>query len=157
MSACHAGECPNSEKCSKKSKAYCPCRRIKKELRCDFMRSSEFSLPCDETCETQKSMKEKVNSSFRISFYFCCMCCSASSFPLQLHADELKKRRSKEEEEERIEAERFQKRIEGTSRRKNRGRNQHDVAETRSYASLYFIAATAVAVIFVAILYFQLS
>lgn len=74
----------------------------------------------------------------------------------QLQADEVKKRRNKEEEEARLEAERFQKRIEGTGRRKNRGRNQHDIAETHSHTSAYIIGTTMVAVIFISILYFQL-
>lgn len=65
-SVCHPGDCPDYDKCSKKTKAYCPCRRIKKEVRCDIMRAPEFSLPCDETCEVLKHQKEKVTVYLRM-------------------------------------------------------------------------------------------
>lgn len=128
-STCHVGDCPDSEKCSKKTKVYCSCRRIKKEVRCDVGRSLEFSLVCDETCQSQKSHKEKVQ------------------------AEEAKRRRAKEEEEARLEAERFQKKIEGTGRRKNRGRNLGEVAETNNHSSFFYMVIMAIAVVFVASLY----
>lgn len=133
ISVCHPGNCPDSEKCSKKAKAYCPCRRIRKEVRCDLLRSSEFLIACDDGCEAQKSQKEK------------------------LRAEEVKLLRTKDEEEARMEAERFQKRIDGSGRRKNRGRNQYDTVETGSRFSLLYIAVTAMSVVFVAIFYFQWS
>ncbi|KAK3912840.1 NF-X1-type zinc finger protein NFXL1 [Frankliniella fusca] len=129
-SLCHAGDCPDSEKCSKKTKVYCSCRRIKKEVRCDVARSSEFSLPCDETCEVQKSEKEKMQ------------------------AEEAKRRRTKEEEEARMEAERFQKKIEGSGRRKNRGRNHCDVAETNNQRTVLYSIITAIVAVFLALVYF---
>lgn len=60
MSECHDGECPDADKCSKKTKAYCPCRRIKKEVRCDILRSCDSIINCDDACKMQKSQKEKV-------------------------------------------------------------------------------------------------
>ncbi|XP_034255389.1 NF-X1-type zinc finger protein NFXL1 [Thrips palmi] len=130
---CHPGDCPDADKCAKKTKAYCPCRRVKKEVRCDILRSAEFSLPCDETCEVLKLQKEKSE------------------------VDENKKRRAKEEEEARIEAERFQKRMEGTGRRKTRNRNQNEMKDDNKRSAFFYLSVTAVVIVFVAILYFQLS
>lgn len=98
-----------------------------------MVRSLAFSLPCDELCEAQKSQKEK------------------------LQAEEARRKRTMEEEEARIEAERFQKKIDGTGRRKNRGRGQHDVTESQNQFTILNIVVGTIGAVFIAILYLQWS
>ncbi|XP_028041296.1 NF-X1-type zinc finger protein NFXL1 [Bombyx mandarina] len=50
---CHSGPCTN-QICTKKTKAYCVCRNIKKELPCNLIRDGEAKIECDESCEKKK-------------------------------------------------------------------------------------------------------
>ncbi|XP_014247363.1 NF-X1-type zinc finger protein NFXL1-like [Cimex lectularius] len=55
-SNCHKGECPNADRCRKKVKVNCKCKRIKKDVICHLKNETEIN--CDETCEALKKEKE---------------------------------------------------------------------------------------------------
>lgn len=74
-----------------------------------------------------------------------------------MQEEEAKSRRSKEEEEQRLEAERFQRKIEGVARRKHRGRNHGDIPESQNRMKLFYIVAGASVVLLIALLYMQFS
>lgn len=81
---CHSGECVLDEPCTKKTKVYCPCKNIKRELSCKLVMSGEAQLLCDDSCEVMRRQEQ-----------------------LQKQAQE-EKRKALEEEKNRKELEEFQ-------------------------------------------------
>lgn len=40
----------------------CPCKRIKKEFHCDYLRSKTVHVECDEVCEEKKEAVRRQNA-----------------------------------------------------------------------------------------------
>ena len=71
---CHAGPCPNAEKCRKKRTLRCPCRREKKDFRCWEVQQAEREggeaavaalLPCGPACEASNKSAQAEAASRR--------------------------------------------------------------------------------------------
>jgi len=58
-SICHPGDCPRTV-CNQKVKIFCPCKRRKKETRCNLLNSGETKIECDEKCRELKDEEEKA-------------------------------------------------------------------------------------------------
>lgn len=54
---CHIGECSSKSTCKKKTKLYCPCKRLKVEFQCN--RAQSQTVQCDQECQ---SLKLKVSN-----------------------------------------------------------------------------------------------
>jgi NF-X1-type zinc finger protein NFXL1 len=116
---CHTGDCSDKSVCKKKVKLFCPCKRRKQETPCNKAQPAV----CDDEC---RHIKEQVrNHSNRPIFEVLIF-----TFKARLEAEAEQDRLKVEvERQQREEAERFEAKMEGGGRRRNR-RNRRNLCET---------------------------
>ncbi|KAJ4431885.1 hypothetical protein ANN_20491 [Periplaneta americana] len=110
---CHPGDCPDPDKCRKKVKLTCPCRRLKKEFPCDIVRANQTIVECDDVCKQKKEEEFMIKEQERL------------------------KKQLEEERRNQEEVEKFQKKFQ--ARKKHRERRQHEEQETRSFLARYWM------------------
>ncbi|XP_077301482.1 NF-X1-type zinc finger protein NFXL1 [Arctopsyche grandis] len=125
---CHSGEC--SKDCSKKTRVFCACRRIKKEMPCDVVRQNEVNIPCDEICKEKKLQQ------------------------LNAKKEEEDKKRLEEDEKNQKELEEFERKF---GKKRSRGHRTKDIAQKNNVSFWakykYIVMAFAVVVVSSIIVY----
>ncbi|XP_011560522.3 NF-X1-type zinc finger protein NFXL1 [Plutella xylostella] len=127
--SCHPGPC-QGQVCTKKTKAYCSCGNLRKELPCNVARDGK-KVDCDESCKAKQlaAMLEKEN--------------------------EEKRRKEQEEEKNRRELAEYEWKLSG-KKRKHKERRVVENADDRSLLQKFWIPVTAVTVLVSAALYYVL-
>ncbi|KAJ9577747.1 hypothetical protein L9F63_005667 [Diploptera punctata] len=128
---CHPGDCPDPDLCKKKVKLTCPCRRLKKDFPCDVIRSGEAKVECDDVCKKKIEEERKLKEE-----------------------EELKKK-LEEERKNQEELEKFQKKFQG--RKKHRERRQHEIKETSSFFSRYWLYVVGLSGVLLAVYFVMMS
>lgn len=62
MNKCHPGKCQGGERCNKRVKLWCKCKRIKKDYPCSPLQKCfvKITLECDSVCESLKNERKKA-------------------------------------------------------------------------------------------------
>lgn len=128
VAQCHAGECPRTAPCRKKVKVTCPCRRIKKDIQCHL---ACRQLECDDACHKLKVEKQKREEKER------------------------EEARLAEERRNQEELERYEKRLHGGKRCRERRRMADSSSDTWAAANFFLIAGISFLIVsFLSAFYF---
>lgn len=111
---CHSGDCPNADKCKKKVKITCKCKRLKKDIPCDLARNKTATVECDDLCLQKKEEERKLHNAAKEE---------------KQRLEELKNKK---------ELEKYQKLFEG--KKKQRERKHHDEQEEVHFIYKYKLA-----------------
>ncbi|VVC89649.1 unnamed protein product [Leptidea sinapis] len=128
---CHKSLCDSYQICIKKTKVYCPCGNLKKDVPCNLLQTSEMKIICDESCEAKKL-----------------------AIKLEKELEE-KRQKELEQEKNRKELEEYEWKISG---KKKKYKEKKIVAneENRSMLHKYWVPLASVAVLISTALYFIL-
>ncbi|XP_026478578.1 NF-X1-type zinc finger protein NFXL1-like [Ctenocephalides felis] len=128
---CHSGECQGADKCHKKVKLYCPCKRIKREFTCDKVRMKIAQVDCDDTCQEKKQNEEKL-----------------------LHEQEVQ-RKLLEEMKNKTEVELFEKKFSGKRKYRQKAIYADEDSANSNWLKLMAISFAIISGVIAAILYVQ--
>lgn len=107
MDDCHPEACKGAEKCNKKVKIWCKCKRLKKDFSCLAVRSGEATVKCDSICEEKK--RERI----------------------QAQEAEMAKKRKEEELRNQREVEKFERKFKPKRKCKDKNNDEPHAGETR--------------------------
>jgi len=133
MEDCHPGSCKGGEKCNKKVRLWCKCKRVKKDFLCLYLQKKQINVECDDVCESLRNERKEAQEAM------------------------MAKKREMEELRNREEIEKFEKKFKPRRKRKDKHDNLKESQENKEEKWNIWILAISISIIGITIMYIATS